>query len=105
MIASDSLPTYLVIAIFLFVIGIYGLIRQRSVLGMLISMMLILNGAALNFMAFNRFLAPDTALGQMITFVIMGIAAAEVLIFVSFMLGFYKRYSTNDPDAVKDLKH
>ena len=104
MILSDNLYTYLVIAVFLLIIGLYGVIRHRSFIGMLISSELILNGAGLNFMAFNRFLAPDPAVGQIFTLFIMGIAAAEAAIVVSFILAVYRKYHTGDPNYVDDLQ-
>jgi NADH:ubiquinone oxidoreductase subunit K len=70
---------------------------------MLISTELILNGAGVNFMAFNRFLAPDPAVGQVITLFIMGIAAAEAAIVVSFILAVFRKYRSIDPDEVKEL--
>jgi hypothetical protein len=52
---------YLVLAAFLLAIGIYGLIRRRTLIGMLIAGELIFSAASLNFMAANRFFAPDPA--------------------------------------------
>jgi len=101
---SNNLYTYLVVAVFLLMIGLYGLIRHRSFIGMLISTELILNGAGLNFMAFNKFLAPDPAVGQIFTLFIMGIAAAEAAIVVSFILAVYRKYHTSDPYYVDDLQ-
>lgn len=102
---STNLTTYLVIALVLFVLGIYGMVRHRSFMGMLISTELILNGAGINFMAFNRFVVSDPAIGQIFTLFIMGIAAAEAAIVVSFILAVYRSYRTDDPDAVHDLRH
>ena len=51
----DRLEIYLVAAAFLLAIGIYGLIRRRTLIGMLISGELIFSAASLNFMALNRF--------------------------------------------------
>lgn len=104
MMLSNTLHTYLVVAIFLLVIGLYGMIHKRSFLGMLISAELILNGAGLNFMAFNRFLAPDPAVGQVITIFIMGIAAAEAAVVVSFIVAVYRKHLTIDPNLVDELK-
>ena len=70
---------------------------------MLVSTELILNGAGLNFMAFNKFTAPDPAVGQIITLFIMGIAAAEAAIVVSFILAVYRKYKTSDPESLKEL--
>ena len=102
--ASGSLVTYLTVAAFLLILGIYGIVQKRSFIGMLISTELILNGAGLNFMAFNRFLAPDPATGQIITLVVMGIAAAEAAIGVSFILAVYKKFRTIDPTRLSTLK-
>ena len=100
---SNHLNSYLILAVFLLIAGIYGLIQHRSCIGMLVSTELILNGAGINFMAFNRFLAPDPAVGQVITLFIMGIAAAEAAIVVSFILAVFRKYRSIDPDEVKEL--
>ncbi len=101
---SNSLNTYLILGVFLLVIGIYGLIQHKSFIGMLVSTELILNGAGINFMAFNRFLAPDPAVGQVITLFIMGIAAAEAAIVVSFILAVFRKYHSVDPAEVKEMR-
>lgn len=101
---SNNLNTYLILAVFLLVMGIYGMIRHKSFIGMLVSTELILNGAGLNFMAFNKFTAPDPAVGQIITLFIMGIAAAEAAIVVSFILAVYRNYGTSDPDSIDSLQ-
>jgi NADH:ubiquinone oxidoreductase subunit K len=102
-IISNNINIYLILAAFLFVMGLYGMIRHKTFIGMLVSTELILNGAGLNFMAFNKFTAPDPATGQIITLFIMGIAAAEAAIVVSFILAVYRKYKTSDPDSIKEL--
>ena len=101
---SGNLHTYLIVAVFLFAIGLYGLMQHRSMIGMLISIELILNGAGLNFMAFNRFLAPDPTTGQIFTLFIMGLAAAEAAIAVSLIFAVYRKYKTSDPEQISDLR-
>jgi NADH:ubiquinone oxidoreductase subunit K len=105
MMPSDNLATYLLIALLLLMLGVYGMIRRPTFIGMLISGEFILNGAALNFMAFNRFLAPDPAVGQIFTLFIMGLAAAEAAVIVSLILMVFHKYRSIDPDKVHDLKH
>lgn len=104
MLLSNNLTTYLIISVFLLVIGVYGMVRHRTFIGMLVSTELVLNGAGLNFMAFNKFTAPDPAVGQIFTLFIMGIAAAEAAIVVSFILAVYRKYNTNDPENVNGLQ-
>ena len=101
---GDNLIIYLIIAALLFGIGFYGLVHRRTLIGMLIAGELILAGASLNFMAFNRFLAPDPTVGQIFTLFIMGIAAAEAAIALSIIIAVYRNFSTIDVDDVSELK-
>lgn len=101
---GDSLITYLIIAALLFGIGFYGLVHRRTLIGMLIAGELILVGASINFMAFNRFLAPDPTVGQIFTLFIMGIAAAEAAIALSIIIAVYRNYRSIDVDDVAELK-
>ena len=55
-------------------------------------------------MAFNKFTAPNPAVGQVYTLFIMGIAAAEAAIVVSFILAVYRKYQTSDPENVNTLQ-
>ena len=50
----DRIEVYLVMAAFLLAIGVFGLIRRRTLIGMLISGELIFSAASLNLMAFNE---------------------------------------------------
>jgi len=99
----NCLNTYLVIGAMLFSFGIYGLVSRRTVIGMLIASELVLSGASMNFMAFNRFLAPDPAIGQIFTLFIMAIAAAEAAIAVSIVISVYRNYKTIDTEDIVDM--
>lgn len=101
---SNSLDSYLIIAALLFGIGFYGLIQRQTLIGMLIAAELILSGASINFMAFNRFLAPDPTVGQIFTLFIMGIAAAEAAIALSIIIVVYRNYKSIDTEDVVGLK-
>ncbi|KPK26467.1 MAG: NADH dehydrogenase [Desulfobacterales bacterium SG8_35_2] len=101
---GDSLIIYLIIAALLFGIGFYGLVHRRTLIGMLIAGELILAGASINFMAFNRFLAPDPTVGQIFTLFIMGIAAAEAAIALSIIIAVYRNFRTIDAEDVAELK-
>ncbi|MBI5522032.1 MAG: NADH-quinone oxidoreductase subunit NuoK [Desulfarculus sp.] len=100
----NSLHTYLFIALVLFCIGLFGLLKRRSLIGMLISVELMLNGAGLNFMAFNRFLAPDPAVGQVAVLFIMGIAAAEAAIALSLILALFRKIRSVNVEQARQLK-
>ncbi len=99
----NDLNTYLILAAFLFAIGLYGMFQRRTLIGMLICAELVLAGASINFMAFNRFLAPDPTVGQIFTLFIMGIAAAEAAIALSIVLAVYRNFKSIDTEDVTEL--
>lgn len=98
------LTTYLVFGAMLFSLGVYGLVTRKTLIGMLIAAELMLAGVSINFMAFNRFLAPDPAVGQIFTLFIMAIAAAEAAIGLSITVAVYRFYKTVDADDLVNLK-
>lgn len=100
---SNNLLTYLVIGALLFGIGVYGMVQRQTFIGMLISAELVLCGASVNFMAFNRFLAPDPVVGQVFTLFIMAIAAAETAIALSIIIAVYRNYKSIETDKTVDL--
>ena len=100
----NSLTTYLVLGAMLFGMGIYGLVTRRTLIGMLIAAELILAGASVNFMAFNRFTAPDPVVGQIFTLFIMAIAAAEAAIGLSIVVAIYRNYKSIDTEDLVELK-
>lgn len=100
----NALSTYLVLAAVLFSLGLMGVLQRRNLIGMLISMELMLNGASLNFMAFNRFLAPEPAVGQIVTLFIMGLAAAEAAIGLSLILALFRRLRSINVERAQQMR-
>lgn len=100
----NALGTYLIIAALLFSLGLLGVLQRRNLIGMLIAVELMLNGASLNFMAFNRFLAPEPAVGQIVTLFIMGLAAAEAAIGLSLILALFRKMRSINVERAQQLK-
>jgi NADH-quinone oxidoreductase subunit K/NAD(P)H-quinone oxidoreductase subunit 4L len=100
----NSLTSYLLIAGILFSLGLVGILQRRNLIGMLISIELMLNGANINFMAFNRFLTPEPAVGQIITLFVMGIAAAEAAIGLSIILALFRRLRSINIERAQQLR-
>ncbi len=90
----DRPEIYFTAAALLLAIGIFGLLRRRTLIGMLISGELIFSGASLNLMAFNCFKAPDPAIGQIFVLFIMGLAAAEIAVALSIIIAVYRNYGS-----------
>ena len=100
----NSLSIYLVVAAFLFALGLFGVLQRRNLIGMLISIELMLNGANLNFMAFNRFLAPDPVIGQIVTLFVMGIAAAEAAIGLAIILALFRKLRSINIELAREMR-
>ena len=100
----NSLSVYLFVAALLFSLGIFGVFQRRSLIGMLIAIELMLSGASVNFMAFNRFLAPDPIIGQIYTLFIMGIAAAEAAIALSIIVALFRRLHSINIERAQELR-
>lgn len=94
---------YLAIAALLLAVGVYGLVRRRTLIGMLIAGELIFSAAALNFMTLNYFRAPDPTVGQIFVLFIMGLAAAEVAIALSIIIAVYRNYRLISPEKLNEL--
>ena len=62
----------------LFCLGLYGLLTRRHAIGLLLSIELILNAAALNFVVFGRALSDTHA--QAFAVFIIALAACEAVV-------------------------
>jgi NADH:ubiquinone oxidoreductase subunit K len=104
MLIFNQLETYLYLGVVLFAIGLYGVLSRRNLIAVLISVELILNAASINFMAFNRFLAPHPAVGQVITLFIMAVAAAEAAIALSIIMAVYRKLRSINVEQATELR-
>ena len=104
MLIFNQLETYLYLALALFAIGLYGVLSRRNLIAVLISVELMLNAASINFMAFNRFLAPNPVVGQVITLFIMAVAAAEAAIALSIIMAVYRKLRTINAEEATELR-
>lgn len=72
----------------LFCLGVYGLLTRRHAIGLLLSIELILNAAALNFVLFGR--AFGTVDGQAVALFIIALAACEAVVGLAVILSLYR---------------
>lgn len=100
----DNLNIYLFVGLFLLCCGIFGLVYRRTLIAMLISIELIMNGAGLNFVAFNRFVSPEGPEGMVFTLFIMGIAAAETAIALAIIILIFKRFKHIEGAEIEEMK-
>lgn len=99
------LACYLVLAAFLFVIGMAGALTRRNGIIVLIGIELMLNAANLNFIAFWRYgLHPEALTGIMFVIFSIGVAAAEAAVGLALIIAVYRHYKTANVDEVNRLK-
>lgn len=99
-----TLQTYLLVALFVFTMGLISVLGRRNMITILIGIELMLNAASLNFMAFNRFVCTDPVVGQIAVLTIIGLAAAEVAIFLSILMVLHRAYRDIDVQDLTELK-
>lgn len=99
-----TLSAFLLFSLFLFCLGLYAVLARRNLIAILIGVELMLNAASVNFMAFNYFLAPEPAVGQIAVLFIIGLAAAEAAIALSIILAVYRQRRAIDVDELTELK-
>lgn len=102
MTAAVPIDHALLLAAVLFAIGLVGLLARRNLVFMLLSVELMLNAAALAFIAAGaRFTQPD---GQIMFILILTLAAAEVSVALALILQIHRHFATLDADAVSELR-
>jgi len=92
------------VGLFMLAVGLYGLIMRRTLVGMIICLELMLNGAGLSIVAAAQLTPADAVLGQLGALFVMGLAAAEVTLILAIVLIVVKRFKTSDAADVSQLK-
>lgn len=100
----NYLVMYHLAALTLLGLGIYGLTSRKSLVGMLISVELMLNGAGLALVASSRLTPAIDQLGQIGTLLIMGLAAAEATLVLAIILVVSRRFGTTSSASIAILK-
>ncbi|WP_437738455.1 MULTISPECIES: NADH-quinone oxidoreductase subunit NuoK [unclassified Sorangium] len=100
---SVPIEYYLVVAAVLFAIGSVGFLLRRNLLVLLMSIELMLNAVNLTLVAYNRVHPQDHA-GQIFTFFVIAIAAAEAAVGLAIVLAFYRIRKTMRSDDADLLR-
>ena len=99
-----SLASYLVISMILFVAGITVMIARKSLVAILLGVELVLNAAALNFVAYSRYLT-DNLDGHIFSLFIIVIAAAEAAVGLAIVIRFFQIKETIHVDEATQLRN
>lgn len=92
----------LLLATFLFCVGVYGVIARRNAVLVLMSVELMLNAVNINLVAFQDLLyASETAVtGQVFALFIIAVAAAEVGVGLAIVLNMFRNRASVNVDDV-----
>ncbi len=90
-----GLHHYLVVAAALFALGLLTVATRRNAVAILMGVELILNAAALNFVAFAKYTHGGIA-GQVFTLFIILLAAAEAVVALAILLSIFRNFKDVD---------
>jgi NADH-quinone oxidoreductase subunit K len=93
---------YVALSAILFVIGVVGVLIRRNAILIFMSVELMLNAANLAFVAFARHF--DQLDGQIISFFVMSVAAAEVAVGLALIVTIFKTKQSIDVDEISSMK-
>ena len=94
---------YLSVAAALFGFGLLTVMTRKNAVGILLGVELLLNAAALNFVAFEHFVAGGVG-GQVFTVFIIVLAASEAAIALAIVLTVYRSFRTIMADKLTTMK-
>jgi NADH-quinone oxidoreductase subunit K len=100
----NNIYSYLVISGLLFAIGLAVTVTKKNLILMLMGLELMLNAVNINFVAFSKY-DPHPEKGQIMSLMIMLVAACEVAVGLAIVLKIKKYYQSIDPEALDDLKN
>jgi NADH:ubiquinone oxidoreductase subunit K len=88
----------------LFLVGLYGVLTRRNLVGILMAIEIMLNAVNINFVACSRYLkmAPET--GQMFAIFIIVFAAVSAAVGLAIVLSIYRSQKTIYTDEINLLK-
>ena len=95
---------YLSVAAALFGFGLLTVMTRKNAVGILLGVELLLNAAALNFVAFEHFVVGGVG-GQVFTVFIIVLAASEAAIALAIVLTVYRNFRTIMADRLTTMKH
>ena len=98
-----TLSHFVILSLMLCAIGVYGVLTRRNLIGILLSVEVILNGANLNFAAFAHFGASDPTAGAIFPIFVMAVSACEMAVALAIIISMYRRKKRLDVYSLEEL--
>ena len=96
------LSNFIVFSSILFLIGAYGVVKNKNSIVVLMSVEIMLTASNVNFVAFSSYYHDLS--GQVVALFITTIAAAEVAIGLAILLSLFKQRDTIELDLLNRLR-
>jgi NADH-quinone oxidoreductase subunit K len=96
------LEYYLILSAILFAIGVAGVIIRRNAIVLFLCVEMMLNAVNLTLIAFGRY--SNSMDGQVLVFIVMTVAAAEVAVGLGIIVSIFRGKPTTNVDDVSLLK-
>jgi NADH-quinone oxidoreductase subunit K len=87
-----TLANALTVSLLLVLIGAYGMLRRRSLILVLLSVEIILNGANLSLISFNYFLWGTSETGHYLYMLSIGVAAVEAAVGLAMAVVIFRNH-------------
>ncbi len=98
-----GLPHFLVVGALLFSLGLLTVTTRKNAVGVLMGVELILNGANVNFVAFNHYVTGGIS-GQIFALFVIVLAAAEAAVGLAIVLSIFQAFRTIDVRAADTMR-
>ncbi len=105
MIEGISIYEILTLTSIVFFIGVYGFLTRKNLITMLLSIELILNASAINFVVINTYLYPEKLQGVYFSVFMVAIAAAETALAVAIIINLYKLITSVEVKDTEIMKY
>jgi NADH:ubiquinone oxidoreductase subunit K len=104
--AAEQIPleAFLSVSAIIFSLGVYGVLSRRNAVQILMSVELMLNAVAVNFVAFAVYTDPELFRGLIFGIFVIIVAAAEVGLALGIILNVFRARATSNVDEVSELK-
>ncbi|HAK37386.1 MAG TPA: NADH-quinone oxidoreductase subunit NuoK [Nitrospinaceae bacterium] len=96
------LAHYLFLSATLFVIGVVGVLVRRNAIVVFMSIEIMLNAVNISLIAFDRYLSLHD--GQIFSFMVMCVAAAEVSVGLAIIIALFRNKPTINLDEFNIMK-
>ena len=98
-----GLPHFLVVGALLFALGLLTVATRKNAIGVLMGVELILNGANVNFVAFERYVVGGID-GHVFALFTMVLAAAEAAVGLAIVLAIFQTFKSIDVRSVDAMR-